>query len=72
MVVFITIELKKYNLEIHVKKIVSILLAIFLALWVWEVTRAIQDDKYLKCLEGMTIFGRDDTNMEGMTIIWKE
>ena len=23
-------------------------------------------------LEGMTIFGRNDTNLEGMTLIWKE
>ena len=26
----------------------------------------------LNNLEGMTIFGRNDTNTEGMTLIWKE
>jgi hypothetical protein len=26
----------------------------------------------LNNLEGMTIFGRNDTNTEGMTVIWKE
>ena len=45
---------------------------IFLALRVWEGTGDIQDDKYLKYLKGMTIKGRNDTNKEGMTIIWKE
>jgi hypothetical protein len=27
---------------------------------------------FLNNSEGMTIFGRNDTNTEGMTIIWKE
>jgi hypothetical protein len=38
------------------------LAANFLALRVWEDIGAIQDDKYR----------RNDNNMEGMTIIWKE
>ena len=49
--------------------------AIFLALRVWEGTGAIQDDTFFKNgnnWEGMTILGRNDTILEGMTIIWKE
>ena len=52
----------------------------FLALRLWESTGAIQDDKFemaiilkeLQYLEGMTIFGRNDKNPEGMTVLQKE
>ena len=52
---------------------------IFLALWVWDGMG--RDGKLLELVsichslnnsEEMTIFGRNDTNTEGMTIIWKE
>ena len=41
---------------------------------VWEGTGAVQDDKYLNGnnSEGITIFGKNDTDMDGMTIIWTE
>ena len=48
---------------------------IFLALRVWGGTETIQDDTIFLSgnnWEGMTIFGRNDTNPEGMTIIRKE
>ena len=44
----------------------------FLALWVWEAFGASYYFNSLNNLEGMTIFGRNDTNTEGMTIIRKE
>ena len=53
---------------ILLEQIWSALLANFLTLRVWEGTEAIQDDKYLKWQK----FGRNDNNMEGMTIIQKE
>ena len=46
--------------------------AIFLALWVWEALELVSICNSLNNSEGMTIFGKNDTNTEGMTIIWKE
>ena len=48
------------------------LVAIFLALWVWEDLELVSICNSLNNSEGMTIFGRNDTNTEGMTIIRKE
>ena len=45
--------------------------AIFLALWVWKAF-GVSICNSLNNSEGMTIFGRNDTNTEGMTIIRKE
>ena len=46
--------------------------AIFLALRVWEGLELVSICNSLNNLEEMTIFGRNDTNTEGMTIIRKE
>ena len=44
----------------------------FFALWVWEGLELVSICNSLNNLEEMTIFGRNDTNTEGMTIIRKE
>ena len=44
------------------------LVAIFLALRVWESTGAIQDDKYFE----MVIIRKEWQYSEGMTLIWKD
>ena len=46
--------------------------AIFLAIWVLEGLELVSICNSLNNLEEMTIFGRNDTNTEGMTIIRKE
>ena len=46
--------------------------AIFLALRVWEGLELVSICNSLNNLEEMTIFGSNDTNSEGMTIIQKE
>ena len=47
--------------------------ALFLALWVWKAFGAMQlvfvNCNSLNNLDRMTIFGRNDTNTEGMTIV---